>query len=249
LGLADHAVVEYAGTKVAIDLLDPRMFFVFGELNPASPEFHVIKRELSAGDTFLDVGANHGSFSLLARNVVGPSGKVLAFEPQPRLAEMVRTSFRANGFNNCTVEEVALSDREGSAPLHIPASNSGEASVYEGYSAQTPHEIVQVRQVSFDRHVRWRGLPGRVVVKLDVEGSESAFLTGASQFLRERMPTILFELNPTSAQAAGHSPSKLVQQLRGLGYMRFIELARYPEYVTADEVDCSRQRNLVAKAL
>ena len=56
-------------------------YFFLGESNPM--ETRVLRRVLRIGDIFLDVGAHIGWYSLSARQIVGPAGKVIAFEPNP----------------------------------------------------------------------------------------------------------------------------------------------------------------------
>lgn len=57
--------------------------------------FHKI---LKHGDTFVDVGANFGYFSILAGMLIGPMGKLYAFEPIPRVFELLTKSLKANGY-------------------------------------------------------------------------------------------------------------------------------------------------------
>ena len=246
LGLTKQAVVKVGGLAVCLDLCDHHMLSVYGEMGNSSTELRIVESSLSPGDTFLDVGANHGSLSLIAARAVGPSGVVAAFEPQPRLASLIRQSFAANRFESCTVHEIACSDHEGEAEFHIPSTDSGAGSIYEGLVPQDATRRITVRTRRLDDAVDWRRLPGRVFLKLDIEGSEFAFLGGATEMIANRQPIILLEINPTTARASGHSVEELLERLSRLGYSRFSEVDRYPATVPWQEVDCTRQRNLVA---
>ena len=75
----------------------------------------------------------------------------------------------------------------------------------------------------FDEAIDWRTTPGRIFLKLDVEGSEMAFLGGASEMIRTRNPLILMEVNLDSMRAAGVTGPQMVEKLESLGYSHFIE--------------------------
>jgi FkbM family methyltransferase len=246
LQLKGEALVPVGSLKVWFDLCDRRMLWVFGELLEPGHESRIMRSSISEGDTFLDIGANHGSYSLMAAQVVGPAGTVVAFEPQPRLASLIRRSFEANGLRHCKMYEVACSDRDGLSDFYIPSAGSGSGGLYERFSANADHRRISVKTVRFDDAIDWKCLPGRVLIKIDVEGSEFSFLLGAERMLRCRRPRILFEINPVSAQAAGHSVGDVLRLLGSLGYARFAEIDRYPETTSLREVDCTRQRNLLA---
>jgi len=246
LQLTRDAAVPLHGLTVFIDLCDRRMLWVFGEVESPSHEARILHACLRQGDTFLDIGANHGSYSLMAAPLVGSSGTVTAFEPQPRLASLLRRSFEANRFRQATVHECACAAQAGEACFYLPSAGSGSAGLYARFSATSDHRRLTVTTVRLDDAIDWPGLPGRVLMKLDVEGSELSALQGAEQFLRGRHPTIIFELNPLSAEAAGGTADDVLTFLTSVGYTRFAEIDTFPESTTVDHVDRTRLRNLVA---
>jgi FkbM family methyltransferase len=246
LRLTSEAAVPIDGLTVFVDLCDRRMLWVFGEVGGPSHEARILKACLSRGDTFLDIGANHGSYALIAAALVGPSGLVAAFEPQPRLASLLRRSFEANRFLHATVYETACGATNGQSEFYVPAAGSGSAGVYANFSATAHHRRLTVKTARLDQAIDWEQLPGRVVVKLDVEGSELSALQGAERLLRVRQPTIIFELNPKSAEAAGGTADEVLALLGSIGYGRFAEIDTFPESTTLDRVDRTRLRNLVA---
>jgi hypothetical protein len=77
----------------------------------------VFARCLRPGDTVYDVGANVGFFAVLAARFVGSEGRVVAFEPLPSSADMVRYNARQNGFETITVIEAAAWESSGEAEL------------------------------------------------------------------------------------------------------------------------------------
>ncbi|MGH7293079.1 MAG: hypothetical protein ACREJT_17790, partial [Myxococcota bacterium] len=88
------------GAQILVPLDDfvGRALWFFGDLDPKLT--WICERLLRPGDTVLDIGANLGLVSLIARERVGASGAVHAFEPQPELVELIGQSARANGFDD-----------------------------------------------------------------------------------------------------------------------------------------------------
>jgi FkbM family methyltransferase len=245
LRLPRIARVRLNGLAVHLDLRDPRMFWVLGEVRGETPEARALSDLLGPGDTFLDIGANHGSYALLAARLVGPQGVVLAYEPQPLLAELVRRSFEANGFSHARLEQVACSDRAGTARFFVPRENSGAAGVYPALSGAGKAVALEVRNVTLDAAVDPAALPGRLVVKLDVEGAELAAIRGARGLLSARRPPIVLEISSATSAAAGHRVADLVDELRRLGYARYAEIDALATTSPLGALSSEPQRNVV----
>lgn len=241
--LAETARIEVAGRTAFVDLTDQRVLWVFDELRGRGPEFTVMTMRLRSGDTFVDVGANHGSFAILAAALVGPTGRVVAIEPQPRLAPLVERSLEATGVP-FEVHQCAAGAEDGQVELQIPVTGSGSASVLPGYVAGQRRRV-RVRVAPADTILDWRSCPGRMLLKLDVEGSEIAFLDGARAMLQTRRPAILLELNATSLHAGGYGVGELFAALGRLGYRHASELDEYPETRALDSLAPAPQRNVL----
>jgi FkbM family methyltransferase len=245
--LHDELALRLGPTTIHLDLTDPRFLPSMHEARGLEVDTRILPELLSRGDSFVDVGANHGTFSLLAAPIIGPEGAIVAIEAQPRLAALVERSLRESGVARFQVLAVACSDREGTTELWTaPKSGSGAGSVFAAYHAGLRARAVSVRLARFDDVVDWRALPGKVVVKLDVEGSELGFLRGARRMIAERRPPLLIELNPTSAMAAGYAVADLLAEMKGLGYDRLAELDSWPETIPILEAGTATQRNVVA---
>jgi FkbM family methyltransferase len=150
----------------------------------------MLHRHLRPGDTFIDVGANHGSFSLIAAKCLGDSGLIIAIEPQPLLASLVRKTLAANARCQFEVHEIACGEEDSTAKFFVPSATSGEASLYASLAASTRHNAVDVRVRRFDRAINWRAVRGCVFLKIDIEGSELAFIRGAREALRQLRPVV-----------------------------------------------------------
>ena len=154
-------------------------------------EFDVLPRVLPAGGVAVDVGVWWGPWtSAMAKT----ARQVHSFEPQPRLAAAMRRRAPAN----VTVHEVALSDREGSAELWMPASRPGLdalASLRPDRSSielerEGTIEVMTVQTATLDSF----GLVDLDFVKIDVEGHETEVLRGAEETLARSKPALLIEV-------------------------------------------------------
>jgi FkbM family methyltransferase len=210
--------LQIGTTKVFLDLKDPRFLRVPTELAGVG---RVLGHFLQPGDAFIDVGANHGTFSIVASGLVGNKGLVIAIEPQPRLAGLLRQSL-AQGPARFEVHQIACGDRSEEVEFYIPRATSGSAGRFGRFSAVSRHRTIKVAMRPLDDIVDWRQLPGRTFIKLDIEGSELAFLLGARQMIRATAPALLMEMNPAAMRAADTSKTKLVNALIELDYDRFV---------------------------
>lgn len=138
---------------------------------------------VKSGNTFFDIGANIGYYSILASRLVGKKGKVVAFEPLIRNISYLHRHVELNGADNVRVLPFALSTGntilsfstgENSAMGHLDANGGGEMLV----PTVSLDEIAQ----------RLDLLPN--VMKIDVEGAEMDVFRGAERVLTEAHPTI-----------------------------------------------------------
>lgn len=142
----------------------------------------LFEAEVKRGSVVFDVGANVGFYTMLASVLVGPSGKVFAFEPVPRNIQLLNEHLRLNRITNAKIIEKAVSDTNGQACFDESADTSmGHLDVSGRLNVGT---------VSIDTLVS----EGKVLlpecVKIDVEGGEFRVLTGAKSMLAEAHPRI-----------------------------------------------------------
>ncbi|MEZ5942727.1 MAG: FkbM family methyltransferase [Planctomycetaceae bacterium] len=201
---------------------DVRLGQVVAEVRSPSKLHRVLDKFLSPGDTFLDVGANHGTYALYASHLVSANGYVEAFEANPELAECVRQTLGQSAKSPWHVSEGALGAEEGTAKFYFDQIGSGTGSLFPSFVGSRSRSV-EVKLQRLDDLMRDRELPGRVLMKVDVEGAELSVLQGAGEFLRKYRPTILFEVNPSSAEVAGFTVEEILAYLRGVGYERFVD--------------------------
>ncbi|MEB3356503.1 MAG: FkbM family methyltransferase [Synechococcales bacterium] len=229
-----------------LDPFDPRCLQVVNELSRDDSDVKVLEYLLSEGDSFIDVGANHGSFSIVASKLVGSRGSVTAIEPQPRLARAVEKSLALNALGRFQVYPVAVGAFDGEIELLVPQGSSGAAGIYSDHSAVQAHATLPVAIRKFDTLLDWRSLPGQVVVKLDIEGSELAFLAGAQAMLTTLKPRLILEVHPGTLKAAGKTGADLKKALQDLGYGRYAEVNKPEVTFPMEDLNTQFQRNVIA---
>ena len=179
---------------------------------------------LGEGGVFVDVGANHGYFTVLAAALVGVTGRVVAFEPNPAVFEQLRTHVRLNGFSaRVTTVQAALADEESDSALLFVSNDPGNSGLSSLVAARTylhsgslSHDrTVSVRIETFDRWFRSSALPRIDLVKIDVEGAEERVIAGMLATLASgKVSAMICETvwgGPTHAKlcAAGFVPMRL----------------------------------------
>lgn len=152
----------------------------------------VIEERLPKGGTFVDAGANIGFYSVLAARLVGPEGRVFAFEMMPDTAEILRHHAQINAAGWIEVVENALSERNGEiVTASVEPGKHGQASIVSSASAEG-RVAVEVATVTLDTAL---ADAGRIdVLKMDLEGAEHLALLGARQVLA-RTGCVVFESN------------------------------------------------------
>lgn len=155
-------------------------------------------RELRPGDTVIDVGVNVGHVALPAAFLVSPGGQVLAFEPNPQLAELVERFADEQGLT-VRMRSVALSDVAGIFPLRMDPGHSGGATLRETSDPAFTRTIDCMAEIG-DAVIA--GLTGRVLLKVDVEGFELHAIRGLQATLTQVDHAIL-EVSPQWLHRAG----------------------------------------------
>jgi FkbM family methyltransferase len=178
---------------------------------------HVVR----PGDTFVDIGANIGMVTLLARHLVGDTGRVIACEPNPRLRARLENLVARNRLAGVDLVAKALGEAAGSAELHEFSGHTGWGSLAaQGPAGAATTAVWQVPVVRGDDLLA-TAPPGPMVVKIDVEGFEVPVLRGLRQTLASRSPAVLVEVADAHQRRAGFSAAELCGELQGLGYRGF----------------------------
>jgi FkbM family methyltransferase len=191
-------------------------------------ETQLASRILRPLDVFVDVGANWGYFSLAAAHWVGPRGRVVAFEPEPRLYRMLVSNIAANGITWIDAHRIAVAAGAGRlsfAAFDADGGNWGDSRAIEPGAAPD----FECRTEGLDGALDNAGVGTVQLVKIDVEGSEAGVLTGMRAGLAAaRYRFVLLECHPALLAGRGESARGCVDVLLGAGY-RVWRVAHSPD--------------------
>ena len=214
---------------VANDLQRKLFYFprIYGRFYGKSPFATFLATNLGAGARFLDIGANVGFFSMMAARLVGPSGRVFAFEPEPRMHGALVRSTRANGLDQVEAYPLALSDRDGELPFYYAHDGTASSLVAEAPGKESRYASMRVARVASLDSLLANGelsLPAVDLVKVDVEGEEARTLRGMRGYLAETgSPQIWCEVRgPEGSTRAPSTFRDVVHELVPLGYRPYL---------------------------
>ncbi|NGX98873.1 MAG: FkbM family methyltransferase [Candidatus Afipia apatlaquensis] len=214
VGLSDQCIVVRDGVKYDLDLSQGIDFAIFlGNMFEPGTR-NALQKLVKPSAVVLDIGANIGAHSLLLAQLVGPSGRVLCFEPtdfafaklsrnielNPELADRI-TPFHCflAAKDEAKVPDAIFSSWPLSQQDGLHAKHLGQA---------MPTNVTQARSV--DGILAKLGNPSIQLIKMDVDGFETEVLRGCTALLRNSRPTFLMELSPYVLDERGTSLEELL---------------------------------------
>ena len=156
------------------------------------PKQRSLERFVRPGMTIFDIGAQAGFYTLLFSRLTGPSGTVYAFEPCAYEAHYLLDHIRMNGLRNVRVIQAAVWAASGLGALTVDRGQTQNA--ISGFT----DSILQVPTLSLDG----LNLPPPNLIKMDVEGAESAVLEGAKRTLEHHRPVVFVALHGAEQRRA-----------------------------------------------
>jgi FkbM family methyltransferase len=208
-----HSAYRCPGGKIYLNLRESPMMVAraFDLYEPA--KMAAVRHFLKPGMTFVDVGGNKGDFALLAARITGRSGTVLCFEPEPENCHWIRKSIELNGYENINLNEIALSDRDGTAQLYL-GRKSGWHTLLSGQQRSDAGTIL-VRTAMLDSILAKLSIAHIDVMKIDVEGAELQVLEGARKTLwANSRIVLLLDVHPRM----GVNPKQVGSLLTKMGF-------------------------------
>lgn len=174
----------------------------------------------SAGDAIVEVGANVGTETVGFRDIVGASGRVLAFEPVPANLAAIENLISINGWGNLQVFPFAVSDSDGVITFALPPNQhaSGVGHVICGSTSESAASIA-VKSVRLDSMIDAIGSVRAIFC--DAEGAETMVLRGGRELISKNRPVIVLEASSSLLARAGSSLAELQQTIRELHYQPF----------------------------
>ena len=178
-------------------------------------ESSLIKRHLTSGMTFLDVGANIGYYSLMAAAVAGPSGRIVAFEPNPHIFNHFKRTIEKNRISHITLEQYALADAAGTCELFVPIEAGNNTATMIANEGGSP---VSVPVITLDDYLDRNDIEHVDFMKIDVEGYEPRIIAGAQATIKaKKIDAILCEFSGHWLRQDGTTPQDFYEFMRSLG--------------------------------
>lgn len=158
-------------------------------------EMFFLQRFLQNGDSFLDVGANVGIYTLLAAQQ-SPAGQIYSIEALPKNVVRLNENLSLNQFNNITVYELAVSSYQGHIPLDLADGDSTPSiSVITAKTEQSDRHSLQVSTDTLN-NLMVGSIERLTLAKMDIEGAELLALKGATLLLQQHRPMVwILEIN------------------------------------------------------
>lgn len=176
----------------------------------------VLQAAVEPGNVVIDVGASVGLHMVALARAVGPSGRVEAFEAEPRLAPFLERTMRLNGLTQVRLHKLAVGAKNGTATFHV-ANTIGHSSLYALTGPDSVREKVKVPLKQLDAVIP----AGTQVdlIKIDVEGAELDVLRGAKRLLQESGNcAIVAECGPTHLARTDHGIDDWFGEFASLGF-------------------------------
>ena len=171
----------------------------------------LLKSLVRPGMTVIDGGAHAGYFTRVLSRLVGPAGKVFAFEIHPQTLKLLHHNTRS--LRNVVVIPAALGAKDGRATIYQSDGLSSSHSATATKPGLKPTTQIPMRSIS--SVLAEHGLSGADFIKLDIEGGEPSVL----RTLPDRPTTVIFEVKRYILEAGGETPEQLMQQLIDRGFI------------------------------
>ncbi|MEO5368443.1 MAG: FkbM family methyltransferase [Magnetococcus sp. DMHC-1] len=178
----------------------------------------ILEEVLKPGMTVFDIGANIGYYVLMERGLIGPTGRIVAIEPSPANAELLKKNLALNNCTNVTLLSCAVSDRHDRQTFHLAAQSN--LNTFHPVGSGTTHltgKTIDVETITVPELLPEHGPPD--LIRMDVEGHEVEVINGLLEAVEaEKMaPMIIFETHLTR-YTPDHDLEKPLRRLFACGY-------------------------------
>ena len=174
-------------------------------------ESKIMEEKIEMGNIVVDVGANIGLHTLNMAKIVGNTGQVFAFEPDPSNFEILKKNVKINNYKNIILEQKAVGDKHGRTTLY-QSDHPGKHRIFP--QTEQAKSQVQVELTNLDNYFDSDMIDKINFIKIDVEGLEFSVLKGMKNILKNsKKIKILFEFMPENTMEVGFTPIELLNYL------------------------------------
>ena len=216
-------------------------------------EAKIMEEKIKTGNIVVDIGANIGLHTLNMARIVGNTGQVFAFEPDPSNFKILEKNVKINNYQNIILEQRAVGDKHERTTLY-QSDHPGMHRIFP--QTKQAKGQVKVELISLDKYFIDSNLADRInFIKIDVEGMEFGVLKGMKNILKNNKNIkILFEFVPKDTMEAGFIPIELLNYLTSNGFELYCmdEKTKKLLYVSNNEEIlrlCSTTNNTISRNL
>ena len=167
--------------------------------------------------TVVDVGADIGYYAVQFAELVGPKGKVIAFEPTSDGRRILAANAILNDYAHLHIHPEALSDRNGVVHFGVSKVKSQMTLAHQEKVTDSSRPET-VRMIQFDEWAPQHQVDTVDLVKVDVEGAELLVLSGMSDLLKRCRPILVIEVHPKMMPTFNANHEALFKYLKGFRY-------------------------------
>ena len=205
--------VEIEGRKMYLDDGDA----LFLSINGIHENIitNLIKKEIHSGDIVVDIGARIGYYTLQFANLVGPTGKVYAFEPEPKNFELLKKNVQINKYDNVVLIQKIVSDKDGIVEFFISKFDSIGNKLFKSNEAGSS---IKIESTTLDEY--FKDLKEKIdFIKMDIQGGEGKAILGMKNLLKENKNLkIIQEWWPDALKQNNTNPEDHLKFLQHIGY-------------------------------
>ena len=211
--------VEIEGNKIYLDENDS--LFLSSSILHEQTIVNLVKNEIKKGDVVIDIGAHIGYYTVLFAKLVGPKGRVFAFEASPTNFEILKKNVNVNGYQNVTLNNKAVSDKNGKLTLYITGRTSTENFLFKPENFVDSSKIkntIEIDSITLDEY--FRDFKGQInFLKMDISGAEPRVIKGMGSILSKNDSLkIQQEWWPNAIRTHGNEPDSHLKLLTQMGY-------------------------------
>ncbi len=185
-------------------------------------ELEFLRRYLEPGQTFFDIGANGGVFTVIAAQCVGNDGRVFAFEPGEYEYSLLQKNMRLNKLDNVTIIKKAVSNSDGIQRFATAQDGAFNSLAQTAHPDQQIENWLEVKTVTLDSFAKTQGVKSVDFIKIDVEGAEKLVFEGASHLLKSNPNVcILFEAYELNTSGFDYTVQTFLESLQRDGFHLF----------------------------
>jgi FkbM family methyltransferase len=201
--------------KLNIDELIQQQIYFLEFYDPQGINF--LKKQLTKGDVFIDIGANIGCYSLIASKLVGENGQVYAFEAIKNIHERLVFNVQLNNLKNVTIENKAVHEKTELLEFFVSRhENLGMSSIFHHDAESGKTE--KVNAISLDDYFSINKLNRVNLIKMDIEGAELFALKGMQSIISTYRPVVIMEICDDILQNTSYESIDIINYFNDLNY-------------------------------